>query len=219
MKEKLTPRRLILKPTGVLFAAYAAYQIFILIRDGGTLSSEGKFISTLIMLLFAVFTAFVWTDEVPAKNTPFLLIRRIVFIVALFAVFVLKLRVADRAVAYLDLLKLRSDLYGGPYLPQSVLYGGAYFMTLTALLLLSVCYTFVLRDRTLYPRAAVILPVSAMILFLCSLICETVLLLAYGIGLEASLLRTAVIRPVFYLGLIGLSVSFLLPPFTPPAKG
>lgn len=202
MKQKPTLRRLNIKLTGLLFAAYSAYNIFIVARDSGRgLSSEGKLISVVVALMFAVFAFFVWTAGWNTRDIRFLMIRRTAFIIALLAVFALKLRMAGKVVAYLDFSRL-----------HTVLYVGAYAMTQAALLMLFVYYVFILKSLPFYPMASVLLPVFAMILFLCSLILETVLFFVYGIGLEASMLRTAVMRPVFYLGFVGLSAYFLFPP-------
>ena len=73
-------------------------------------------------------------------------------------------------------------------------------------------YTFFLRRLPLFPRAVVFLPLIALILFALSLIIEIILFFAYRMLLEDSVLRTVVIRPVFYLGFIGLSAHFLFPP-------
>lgn len=52
MKQKLTPRWLVIKLAGILFAAYSAYNIFILYRNGSTLPEQGVFITALVAALF-----------------------------------------------------------------------------------------------------------------------------------------------------------------------
>ena len=200
MKEYLTPRWLIIKLTGLLFAAYSAYNVFIIFRDKDrSLTSEGILISAIVALLFAILAAFAWTSEV--KNFMFLKIRRKVLIITLLAIIALKLRIIDRVVANIDYTNM-----------ITVLYGASFIMTIVALVILFIYYAFIVKRIILYPRASIILPLSAMILFLLSLIAEAILFFEYGFGLEANPLRTVVIRPVFYLGFIGLSAYFLFPP-------
>ena len=208
MEKKLTLKRLIIPATGLLFAAYSAYNVFIVIRDGGALSSEGILISIIVALLFAVLAAYVWTAKVKRKKGFFRMVRRTALIIALIAIFALKLRMVVRVVEYVDFSELQTVfVYGEPFtfsMLQTLLYGAAYFMTLAAMLIL-IIYFIVIRKRPLmFPKASVALPVTAMVLFLVSLIMDMVLFLAYGVNLEASPLRTAVMRPVFYLGFIGL---------------
>lgn len=200
-KQNLMLRRLNIVLTGLLFAAYAVYNIFIIIRDGRGLPAQGIFISALVALGFALFSAFVLTAGVRSKNPRFLMIRRITFILALLLIFLLKLRMVGQVVEYIDFSQL-----------NTVIYGAAYFMTLAALLLLFIYYVFLRRIRIIFPRAAVFLIVAALILFLLSFIMEIILFFGYGIGIEANTLRTVVIRPIFYLGFIGLSLYFLFPP-------
>ena len=95
---------------------------------------------------------------------------------------------------------------GRSYLPAIGL------VILAAMVILFLYYTFFLRRLPLFPRAVVFLPLIALILFALSLIIEIILFLAYGMLLEDSVLRTVVIRPVFYFGFIGLSAHFLFPP-------
>ena len=176
--------------------------VFIAVRDGKRgLSSQGILISIVVALMFAVLAGFVWTAGVKMKDMRFQIARRTAFIIALLAVFALKLRMAGEVIAYLDFSKI-----------YTVLYGGAYFMTQAALLLLIIYYVFILKNLPFYPRASVSLPTIAIILFLCSLILEAILFFVYGIGPEANTLRTLVMRPVFYLGFICLSLYFLFTP-------
>ena len=107
----------------------------------------------------------------------------------------------NQVIAYLDFSKVKT-----------IVYCGAYFMTLAALLVLFFYYAIVVRNLPLFPKASVILPLFALLLFLGSFVLEIVLFYKYGVGLEANPLRTMVIRPVFYMGFISLSVYFLLPP-------
>ena len=199
MKEKLTPRWFIIKLTGILFAIYSAYNIFLIVRDGSAMPPVGIFISALVSLLFALLAAFAWTSEV--KNVRFMMIRKTVMIIVLLTIFALKLRLVNRVMALLNFSKT-----------QNVLYVAAYFLTLAALLILFVYYAFILRNLPLHPKMSVILPVAVIIGFVGCVVCEALLFFGFGFGLEASPLRTLVIRPVFYLGFIGLCVYFLFPP-------
>ena len=199
MKEKLTPRWFIIKLTGILFAIYSAYNFFLIVRDGSAMPPVGIFISALVSLLFALLAAFAWTSEV--KNVRFMMIRKTVMIIVLLTIFALKLRLVNRVMALLDFSKT-----------QNVLYVAAYFLTLAALLILFVYYAFILRNLPLHPKMSVILPVAVIIGFVGCVVCEALLFFGFGFGLEASPLRTLVIRPVFYLGFIGLCVYFLFPP-------
>lgn len=201
-------KKVIVTLTALLFASYSAYNIFIAVRDGKRgLSPQAILISVVVALLYAVFTGFMITVGNNTKDIRFLIGRRVAFIIALLAVFALKLRMVGQVLAYLDFNKL-----------YTVLYGCAYLTTQIGLLLLLAYYIFILKRLPLYPRASVALPLIAAILFLCSLVIEAVLFFAYGIGLEANALRTIVMRPVFYFGLIGLSLYFLFPtPTTNPS--
>ncbi len=199
MKTRLTFRWFTIKLAGILFALYSAYNVFIIFRDGKYFPVYGIAITALVALLFAVFAVFAWTSEF--KDIRFLNIRKAVFIVALLLVFALKLRMIGQTVAYIDFSRL-----------NTLLYGGAYFMTLAALPVLFFYYAFIVKNLPFYPKASVILPLVALLLFAGSFVLEIILFCKYGVGLEASRLRTIVIRPIFYLGFISLSVYFLLPP-------
>lgn len=201
MKLKLRKLNVIL--TALLFAVYTVYNVFIIYRGGASLPSQAILISAVVALMYFVFTAFAVTAGVKSKDIRFLICRRVAFIVALLTVFALKLRMAGQVIAYLDFSKL-----------YTVLNGCAYLVTQIGLLLLLIYYIFILKKLPFYPRAGVALPTAAAVLFLCGLALEAVLYFVYGIGLETSPLRTIVMRPVFYLGLIGLSLYFLFPPQT-----
>ena len=207
MKQKLTPRWVIIKLTGLLFAAYAAYNIFIIIRDHTVLSSEGIIISVLVAFLFSILAAYALTSGIMPKNILFLIIRRTVYILALLAIFVLKLRMVDKVNAYID-----QDL------PYTIIYAFSYYLTQAGLLILFIYYAFIRIRPLLFTKVYVILPIITMILFLGGLILEIILFFVYGIGLEANVIRTVVMRPVFYLGFIGLSAYYLFPPRLPPEK-
>ena len=198
MKQKLMPRWWLIKLTGLLFALYSAYNVFIIVRDGSTLPSLGIFISALVALLFGLLAVFAWTSEV--KNIRFLMIRKTAAIFVFLTLFALKLRMVGKVFSSLDIKSLLMTLYAC-----------SYSMTLAALFLLFVYYAFILRNLPAHPKAAVALPVS--IIFLCvgSFVLEVIIFFVFGIGLEANPLRTMIIRPVFYLGLVGLSAYFLLP--------
>ncbi len=199
MKQKLTPRWFIIKLAGILFAVYSVYNVFIIVRDGEYIPTYGIAITAVVAGMFALLAAFSWTSEF--KDIRFLNIRKAVFIVSLVVIFALKLRMINQVIAYLDFSKVKT-----------IVYCGAYFMTLAALLVLFFYYAIVVRNLPLFPKASVILPLFALLLFLGSFVLEIVLFYKYGVGLEANPLRTMVIRPVFYMGFISLSVYFLLPP-------
>lgn len=203
MKQNLMLRRLIIILTGSLLFVYAAYNVYIIFMDSATLPAEGILISSFVALLFVVLSAFVWTAawKTKAKDIRFLMTRRLSFIIALLVMIALKIRLAGRYVDYLNFSNM-----------ISIAYCGAYFLTLTALMILFVYYAFIRKFLPFYPRASIVLPLSAIGLFLCSLIFEAILFFVYGIGLESNSLRTLLIRPIFYLGLIGLCAYFLLPP-------
>ena len=93
----------------------------------------------------------------------------------------------------------------------TILYGVSYFLTLAALLIVFVYYTFIIKNLPYHPKASVILPVFAMMMFLFCLVLEIILFAACKMLVEANPLRTAVIRPVFYLGFIFLCIYFLFP--------
>ena len=217
MKEKKTLMRLIAYLTGLLFAVYSAYNVFIIVKDK-KLPPEGLLISAVVALMFAVLAVFMWTFEIKPKNKKketdkkkkrkkkirrirFRIIRRAAFLIALLTLIGLKLRMSYQVIDFIDVTK-----------PQTVLYGVAYIFTVVGMLILFVFYAFIRKRYLLFPKAAALLPKIAMVLFLCSLILEAILFLAYGIGAESSTLRNIVIRPVFYLGFIGLSAFFLYPP-------
>ena len=203
-KKKLTPRLFVSRLTGFLFAVYAAYNIFIIVRDADRgMPSEGILISAVVALMFAALAVFMWTPGVKPKNTRFLMVRRATFIVAMLVLFALRLRLIGRYVTAFNISELQTVLYCVPY-----------FATLAAFLLLLIFFIFILKRLPFYPRARVVLPVIAMILFVIALIAEALLFFLYNTGMEASFLRTVVIRPIFYLGFIGLSAYFLFDPET-----
>lgn len=200
MKQKLMLKRLIIYVTAFFFTAYAAYNIFVLIRDRAALPFEGKFISITIAAIFVVLAVFMLTTDV--KNLPFRTARKIVFILTMLLLVFFKLRMSTQVIDFLET---------SPTL-LTVVYGGAYFMTVAALMLLILYYVFFRNHILFHFKNSVVPPTVAMILFLGSLTLEMILLIFYGIGLEASFLRTIVIRPVFYLGFVGLCAYFLLFP-------
>lgn len=202
MKQIFTPRWLLTILTGCLFAVYSAYNIFVLFRDiPRGLPTAGIVITAVVALMFAVLAMFMWTAGIKGKkHIMFMVVHRISFIIAMLVIIALKLRLVVRAINYIDHTKF-----------YTLLYDAAYFMMLLALMILFVYFVFILNQLPFFPRAGVILPRTAIILLLLGMIGEMILLFAYGIGLEASLLRSAVMQPVFYLGFIGLSLHFLYP--------
>ena len=202
MKKKQRLRLFIIRLTAIMFAAYSAFYIFVLVRDLKQASLQELLIEALVSLLFALLSAFAWTSEV--SNLKFIRVRRIVFIIALLGVVLLKLRLTGSVIAFLD--------FTGEYAFLFALYGAAFFMSLMALIILLVYYTFIRRNMPLYPKLSVVLPISAMILFILSFAAEILLFAIYRFGVEDSMIRTLFSRPVFYLGFIGLSAYFLYPP-------
>lgn len=197
-QKKVTPRWLMIRLAGVLFAVYSLYNVFIIFRDRKELPLEGTIITAVVAVLFGLLAVYTWTSDV--KNVLFVMIRRTVFIFVLLAIFALKLNLVVRVIAFLDV----SSLY-------TVLYAGAYFLTQAAFLILLIYYIFILKNLPLYPKLSKLLPVAAILFFLSSFVMEMVLFFVFNIGLEATWLRTIVIRPVFYLGFIALCVYFLFP--------
>ena len=200
MKKRLTPRWVIIKLTGLLFAAYSAYIFFMIIRDlrrGMAISSV--IICVVIAVLFQVLAGFALTSEI--KNMQFRTIRRVAFIAAFFSVFLLKLRMAGQVAAYVDFSKI-----------ETVLFGISYLLTQIALLITAVNYTFIRKNRPQFPKTSIVLPIVAIVFFVGSLALEAVLFIVFNIGVEGNLIRNVVIRPVFYLGFISLSVYLLYPP-------
>lgn len=199
MKFKLILRKLLIRLTGVFFAAYSVFNIFIIVKDGRMLRGEAVFISGIVALLFGMLTAFAWTTEI--KNPRLHAVRIIAFIAVIVALFALKLRMVDKVIAYFDSKTL-----------HTILYGGAYFMTQAALFTLFIYYAFILKYLPLFPKASLLFPSIALGLFAVSFALEIILFFVYGIGLEASPLRTIAVRPMFYFGFMGLSAYFLFPP-------
>ena len=197
MKQKL--RILLVILTGLLFTVYSAYNVFVIIKDYKELAMEDMLVLSFVVLLFGVFAFFAFTAEV--KSFRFLVMRRLAFISAFMAMFLLKLRMLDKVVAYFDITK-----------PDSVMYYCAYIATQVALLILAIYYAFIRQNLPHHRKASVILPLMAMLLFVLSLVMEGMLYFMYNIGLEATELRTLVIRPVFYMAFILLSAYFLFPP-------
>lgn len=197
MKQKLRILPVIL--TGLLFTACSAYNVFIIFIDYKKLALEDMLALSFAALIFGVFAFFTFTSE--AKSFRFFLLRRLAFVFAFIALFLLQVRMFDKVVAVFDINK-----------PDSLMYCGAYAATQAALLILAVYYGFIRQNLPLRSMASVILPLTALLLFLFSFVMEGLLYFMYNIGLEANDLRTLVIRPVFYMAFILLSVYFLIPP-------
>ena len=202
MEEKQRLRLFIVRLTALLFAEYSLFYIFVIFRDFNRAELQELLVEAFVSLLFALLSAFAWTSEV--SDLKFIRVRRIVFIVALLAAVLLKLRLTGRVIAFLDFTGENRLLFA--------LYGAAFFMSLAAMIIIFIYYTFIRRNMPLYPKVSKILPLTAMILFLLSFAAEGALFFVYRIGLEANTLRTVVSRPLFYLGFIGLSAYFLYPP-------
>lgn len=201
MKQFFTPRWLLTVLTGCLFAAYSAFQVFVILRDIRAMSPENIVIRSLVGLMFAILAIYMWTAGIKGKkHILFMIVRRTSFIIAMLVIIALKLRMVIQVINYMDYTRF-----------YTVLYGVSYFMMLLALMILFFYYVFILNRLPFFPRAGVILPRTAIVLFLLSLIAEQILFYVYGIGLEANAIRSMVMQPVFYLGFIGLSLHFLYP--------
>lgn len=198
MEQKLAAKKLIIRLSGILFVLYAAYNVFVIIRGGSRLSQMGRLISALVVAMFILLAFFAFTSE--SKNVKFLIARNALFIIVLFVIFALKVRMIGQVINYIDFSKT-----------ETLVYGAAYLMTQLALLFLFIHYAFTLRNLPRFYKAPLVLPILALVLFIGSFILEAILYFVYGIGLEANLLRTAVSRPMFYLGFIGLSIYSLFP--------
>lgn len=190
-----------MKISSWFFAAYAAYNIFVVVKDGKSLPPEGTYICVAVAIMFAVLTIFARTaDETDIR---FLLIRKTAFVIVMLVLFVLKGRMIFKIVGYLDASK-----------SYTIIYFAAYLMTQIAFLILIVYYAFMLKYIPFYPKACFIIPLIAVLLFTASLVLDMILFYGYGVILEGSKIRTAVVIPVFYLGFIGMSVYFMFPPKT-----
>ena len=190
---------MLIKLTGLLFAAYSAFYVFVVIRDTKIYNTYEKVICALVVLLFAVLAGFAFTSE--AKNMKFLTIRRVVMLVDLVTAFVIKLFVAGRVFATLDITKL-----------ETIFYVGAYLFTQLALLIILLYYALIRKSLPVFPKASVILLITSAAFLLISLVFEALLFFIYNVGLEGNAIRTLVSRPILYFGFIGLSLSFLYPP-------
>lgn len=204
MKRFLTPRGLIIFLTGIMFAVYAVYNLYIMGKDSDTIGTGGMIITGLVTIIYAVFAFFAFSAGVIVNDIRFYVVRRIAFIIALVAAFGIKLRLIADIVSMITF----SQKY-------TVLYGGSFLMTQVAMLFLIVYYVFVAKRMDKNVKPPVTLQIIALVFFILSYICEMVLFFVYGIGLEGDSLRTMIFRPVFYLGFIGLSVYFMLPPQQP----
>lgn len=198
-------RKILILLTALLFTGYAAYNGFVIIRDSRNgMSFEGKLISGAVAFAFALLAAYAFTVGLNVHSLSLAVVRSTAFILSMLGLFALKVRMIDDVIKVFDV----TEAY-------SVLYTAAYFATLIAMLLLLVYYAFIIRRLPRFPRASVIFPLVSLILFTCGFICEIVLFGVYGVGLEANTIRTVLSRPTFYLGFMGLSAYFLIPPELP----
>ena len=201
MKKLLSPRWLLVVLTGLLFAAYSAYMVFVIIRDAKSLSIEGYLINGCVALMFALCAVYLWTAGIKGKkHIIFMMVRRTTLIIALLVIFLLKLRIAVQVINFMDYTK-----------PYTLIYGWSYFLTLAALAILLGYYVFILKSLPFHPKAALFLPRTAVILFLLCLILDAVLFFGFGIMLDGNVIRTVVSRPIFYFSFIGLAIHFLYP--------
>lgn len=201
MKQIFKPRRLVILLAGVLFLIYAAYNVFIIFRDRKEMPLEGIIISAIVAFLFAVLSAFAFSSLVNSTDIRFLMARSTTFIITMLIIIGLKVRIVGKIINYINFSEL-----------HTVIFGVSYFLTLLGMMVLFFHYSFILKGLPLFPRASVIFPLAAIILFALSMGLEAVLFFVYHIDLEANTIRTIIIRPVFYLGFIALSAYFLFPP-------
>lgn len=149
----------------------------VVIRDTKIYNTYEKVICALVVLLFAVLAGFAFTSE--AKNMKFLTIRRGVMLVDLVTVFVIKLFVAGRVFATLDITKL-----------ETIFYVGAYLLTQLALLIILLYYALIRKSLPVFPKASVILLITSAAFLLISLVFEALLFFIYNVGLEGNAIRT-----------------------------
>ena len=204
MKRFLTLRGVIIFLTGILFAVYSVYNIYIIINDSDEIGTGGTLISAAVALIYAIFAFFAFSAGATVNDIRFYIGRRILFILALVAAFGIKLRLIRSIITAITF----SDM-------STVLYGASFILTQFGMLFLIIYYVFIARTMEKNAVPPVTLQILALVFFALSLICEMVLLFVYGIGLEGNPLQTMIFRPVFYLGFIGLSVYFMLPPPQP----
>ena len=184
---------------GLIFRGVFRVLCVVVIRDTKIYNTYEKVICALVVLLFAVLAGFAFTSE--AKNMKFLTIRRVVMLVDLVTVFVIKLFVAGRVFATLDITKL-----------ETIFYVESYLLTQLALLIILLYYALIRKSLPVFPKTSVILLITSAAFLLISLVFEALLFFIYNVGLEGNAIRTLVSRPIFYFGFIGLSLSFLYPP-------
>ncbi len=199
MKQNPAPGRWVAKLTGLLFVIYAVYNIYTVARGSASMPPEGILITVIVALVFAAFTFCMWTSGINTKNIRFLVARRAIFITGLVILFLLKLRIVAKVYNYLDFSEVKT-----------VLYALTYAFNLAAFLIMIIYYAFVLKNLPLYPRASAVLPIIAMVLFICCLVMEAIMFFVFRMLIEPSPLRTVIIRPVFNLGFVGACVYFLL---------
>lgn len=199
-----TLRKIFIFLSGVFFALYSAYNIMVCFCDRKYLKGYEIIITAAFALAFAMLAAFSFTAGIKLSDITLMIVRRTALIVGLIGIFALKTRMASHMVQVFE-----------PTNISAILYCGAYLMTQAALLLLFFYYSFIVRRLPFFPRASVIIPLIAFALFVFSFIFDAIVFFVFGTVLEASVLRTIVIRPIFYLGFISLCVYFLLPPEIP----
>jgi len=200
MKEKISLRWFFIKLAGVFFAVYSVYCVFIIFNGiSKDLTTEGVVTNVLYAVFYAVFSFFAFTSEV--KDIRFLTVRRIIFIAALLAELLLRLR-SFRFVIYI--INFSN--------PLTVLLGATYIMPIVGMLIILANFAFLSKNLLQHPKSSVLLPLSAMLLFLCSVVLEMIQLFKYSSGSNGITLRSIIITPVFYLGWICLSVYFMYPP-------
>lgn len=204
MKRFLTQRGVIIFLTGILFAVYSIFNIYIIINDSDEIGTGGTLITAAVAFIYAIFAFFAFSAGATVNDIRFYIGRRIIFILALLAAFGIKLRLIRSIITAITF----SDM-------STVLYGASFILTQFGMLFLIIYYVFIARTMEKNATPPVALQMLALVFFALGLICEMILLFAYGIGLEGTPLRTMIFRPVFYLGFIGLAVYFMLPPTQP----
>ena len=198
---KIKLKKLFILLSGALFAVYSLYNVFLIARDGKAMGWDDIAITAVVALLFAVFGFFAWTAEI--RDIWFHKKRRVVFIVAFIAVLLLKLRMFVKVVDFLDVAY-----------PYTIIYGCSYCATLAGMLVLFVYYAFIRKRVPPYPRAPKVLTVCSMAFFAAALVLDGILYFVFDVIVEANVVRTLVMRPIFYLGFICVGAYFLFPPLS-----
>lgn len=101
IKQTFSLKKLITVLTGLMFAVYAAYNVFVIIRGRSYLPAIGLVILAAVAVLFAILSAYLFTSLIVSDDIRFLMLRSTMFIVSLFFIFVLKLRMVVKVIDFL----------------------------------------------------------------------------------------------------------------------